>query len=458
MEAGLEMHVLSLLPLLFGKKVFFGFGEAKTPGNPQTTDSNFVDIIDTTNDPFTSQSYQLTTARDQVCATALKSGKVFFAGGVKGSHATPAAPVIVGDVDMWDDNSTQWIPQRPLTVARTNVQCVSAGRIAMFVGGLTDIANYIISDAVDYYIDNAEQYSWGSASMSVARENFGIATIGNLVVFAGGVDQNGLTVDNVDIFDSVTEVWAYARLSSPREFDPNFGNVYSVNDQNVMMLGGFIDGTDSEIIDIFDRSTLEGYMNAVATNETYTAVDDLAETVTGQVGELYKAVNMVNDTMYEQLDDVITYFEEEIGFVWDDVARLDDTIANINQTIYDISDDGFAYTEEQLAFVYANLTAQQQLINVLTAKLNSINPKCLNSVELGADVSQLCPDKPRPDSPDDKTGLIVAAVLGSIFGVGIAAIVFLWFTRRKKHNALLEEHLISLHTPLNPKDSSLAEL
>jgi hypothetical protein len=312
--------------------------------------------------------------------------------------------------------------------------------------------------------------------MSVARENFGIATIGNLVVFAGGVDQNGLTVDNVDIFDSVTEVWAYARLSSPREFDPNFGNVYSVNDQNVMMLGGFIDGTDSEVIDIFDRSTLEGYMNAVATNETYTAVDDLAETVTGQVGELYKAVNMVNDTMYEQLDDVITYFEEEIGFVWDDVSRIDDVIANLTQTIYDISDDGFAYTEEQLGYVYANQTAQQQIItgqqqqitaqqqqiNMLIAKLNSINPKCLNSLELGADpdVSQLCPDKPRPDSasPSDKTGVIVAAVLGSIFAVGIAAIAFLFFTRRKKHNALLEEHLISLHTPLNPKDSSLAEL
>jgi LPXTG-motif cell wall-anchored protein len=244
---------------------------------------------------------------------------------------------------------------------------------------------------------------------------------------------------------------------------------------------------------------VDAYIGAAATNETYTAVDDLGEYVQSQISAVYAYVVDVNNTMYDQLDDIIAYFEDEIGYVADDLDALTTTVANVNQTIYDIADDSTEYLETQIATIYSTMndinrtiyditddiyestgyleaqiadvwshvgvlenqtTTMDATIKILVAKLANINPKCLMGLSLGAepDVSQICPDKPAPSPDSNKTGVIIAAVFGAIFGVGIAAIAVWFFSRRKKHNAMLDEHLISLHTPLNPNKDSLQDL
>jgi hypothetical protein len=466
-----DSRIISAVTTL-GSVVFMGFGESKLPGM-NSTDSGTIDIVDTTQIPFAVRSVQRPNPRDHVCATSVGE-KVFFAGGVTGLHTWPYNYQMSDVVDIFvgDGDQDIWQVQRLPGGPRSHIRCVSAGRIAMFVGGYTVLEpDYVVTDRVDYWIENAEMVSWGSARMSVARENFGIAAIGNLILFAGGVDNDNRPSVMIDIFDTTTEVWTTAALSDAREFHPDIGNVYSVNDQAVMALGGFVAGADLDLIDIFDRAVIENYINAAATNETYTAVDDLADFTQGQTGLLFQALSDLNITMYDQLNGVISETEQEIGYLYDTIGGVTDSVTAVNNSmnsqfsdIIDQLNGIISETEQEIGFVYDDVNSVNDTVNAILATLAKINPACLKAPTLQAGAGEsICGggNNNNPASSGDKTGTIVAAVLGGLFGVGITAVACIYVNRKKKkQDTLLDDHMVSLRAPLNPTstNSSLQDL
>jgi len=144
-----------------------------------------------------------------------------------------------------------------------------------------------------------------------------------------------------------------------------------------------------------------------------------------------------------EVDDLTSLVEEQVVEIWTDLQATNNTVNRIAPVV-----DGLTVlVEQQVGGLYADLEAMNKTINQLLATIARINKQCLlpGSGKLGAG-----PDVCGGSSPasSDNTGVIVAAVLGTVFGVGVSAIVCLFFTRRKKHQALLDEHLLQLQTPL----------
>src|SRR4051812_6629352 len=142
-----------------------------------------------------------------------------FAVAVAGSKAIFVGSGTSG-VDVYDSATDHWSATAGgLSQERYQVRAASVGREALFAGGCTDPQQSDfsrISDVVDIY-DSATDH-WRSATLSQARIDMGVTTVGSKVLFAGGFTRpkEGSYSAAVDIYDSVTGAWSTAALSHAR--------------------------------------------------------------------------------------------------------------------------------------------------------------------------------------------------------------------------------------------------
>jgi hypothetical protein len=57
---------------------------------------------------------------------------------------------------------------------------------------------------------------WSTDQLTEARWGLGAAAVGSKAIFAGGINNNGLPTDTIDIYDTSTGQWAVANLSIAR--------------------------------------------------------------------------------------------------------------------------------------------------------------------------------------------------------------------------------------------------
>ena len=89
----------------------------------------------------------------------------------------------------------------------------------MFAGGYDNI--WITSTRIDIY--NAETGVWTTDELSVPRWGAASASVGDLIMFAGGMSLDGavgteVITDVIDIYNAKTKQWSTAKLSIPRVF------------------------------------------------------------------------------------------------------------------------------------------------------------------------------------------------------------------------------------------------
>jgi hypothetical protein len=147
------------------------------------------------------------------------------------------------------------VPRMPTAAA--------AGNKVVFAGGwsgFTCTSNWLpasSSSTVDIY--DTQTNSWSTAQLSTPRGGIRSVSLGNKIFFAGGEDGNSTVYDNVDIYDISSNTWTLGHLSSPRAYVATaaIGN-------KVFFAGGFsydgssttsVPGKASNIVDIYDVST-----------------------------------------------------------------------------------------------------------------------------------------------------------------------------------------------------------
>ena len=109
-----------------------------------------------------------------------------------------------------------------LSVARDSMAEATVGNLVLFAGGQTyphgTNAGGETSSRVDIY--NAATGRWSTANLSQARFDINVAVVGHTAIFAGGNTSTRagdvLTSDVVDIYDADTGRWSTARLSQAR--------------------------------------------------------------------------------------------------------------------------------------------------------------------------------------------------------------------------------------------------
>ena len=194
-------------------------------------------------------SSALSAPRTQVGASSV-GDLAFFAGG------TEAGVAVTSVVDVLDTQSMTW-SSASLSVARAGVSAASVGTKVLFAGGG---GGGFISDRVDIY-DSAlglptNPAAWSTATLSVARSGATPATVGDLVLFAGGSGIGGVPYSTVDVYDDSTGSWSLGvSLSVARLMGPQASAV--VGTRAFFAGGHFSQGGGpnmSDAVDIYDAA------------------------------------------------------------------------------------------------------------------------------------------------------------------------------------------------------------
>lgn len=196
---------------------------------------------------------RLSVGRDLVTVAAVGT-KILFAGG---SEDNP----MVGSkrVDIYDAATNAWSTAE-LSQARFGMAAVTAGSKVFFAGGKVGDGVFMWTDTdwgtyyttVDIY--DAATNTWSVAHLSEPRAGIAAATVGNKVLFAGGLkDAHYASSATVDIYDLATGAWSTARLREPK----NSLSAVALNGK-VYFAGGYTEGWSGESsrnIEIYDGAT-----------------------------------------------------------------------------------------------------------------------------------------------------------------------------------------------------------
>ena len=156
----------------------------------------------------------LSEARSGLVATTVNN-LALFAGGFNNSIPYSS------QVDIYDLKTDTWYTAT-LSEARSNLVATTVNNLALFAGGLLCSSNNYIyclfSKRIDIY--NSKTNSWYTATFSEGRYNLVATTVNNLALFAGGIsdifDKPSSFSNQVDIYDSISDVWYTATLSEAR--------------------------------------------------------------------------------------------------------------------------------------------------------------------------------------------------------------------------------------------------
>jgi len=255
-------------------KIFFAGG--LTNGGSRSTVSSAVDIYDVQTKRWTSNRSQLSGSRAYMSASCT-NGYAVFAGGITlagvfslqtvsrvdmyhlptnswsssstalsqprylmASGSTPTKLLFAGGstkgsllsfysctsvVDVFDTQTKTWsVDPTGLSTSRCSMASASVGHLVLFAGGVYSSPNSTIySTVVDLY--NGETNSWTSYTngLSQARSDLAGAVAGSYVIFAGGYSSGNKMVTyfrTMDFYNYKTERWSVKPygLSTPRAY------------------------------------------------------------------------------------------------------------------------------------------------------------------------------------------------------------------------------------------------
>lgn len=212
---------------------YFGGGQYGSFADPVYTKN--VDIYNFNTNTWTLN--KLSKARE-VGAAASIGNKILFAGGRDAIN-------MYNTVDIFNANTGVRTTAK-LSKARTDIAVAVNGSKVVFAGGwFFDFSfNRPASNAVDIY--DAATGTWSQATLSQKRQGISVASVGNKIVFGGGVPNSGGT-NAVDIYDVSTNTWSTAALSAQR------------NGMTVNVVGNkayFASGVGaSNKVDVYDATT-----------------------------------------------------------------------------------------------------------------------------------------------------------------------------------------------------------
>ncbi|MBB1283880.1 hypothetical protein HRH25_05810 [Flavisolibacter sp. BT320] len=135
------------------------------------------------------------------------------------------------------DVSAGTLSKKELGITRSSIGAVTAGSKIFFTDGLIhhdydNGQNPIVSDVVGIY--DATTDKWSTAKLSQARAFTKAASIGNKVVFAGGLASNVLS-GRVDIYDLQTNQWTTSELAG----EPRVIERVVTHQDNIYFIGGY---------------------------------------------------------------------------------------------------------------------------------------------------------------------------------------------------------------------------
>jgi hypothetical protein len=191
--AQLSVDRFSLEAVSYGSKVLFA-GGVKYPG---LTYKSVVDIYDTLTGQWTTSN--LSQAREAIAATVV-GDLAMFAGGL-----SSAGPTNV--VDIYNFSTNSW-SRDTLSLARSHASATTVGSIVIIAGGSAGINNP--TNRVDIY--DVSTGIWDTASLSVPRAAFNnAATVGGKAYFAGGGKFTGGGFNDpqktIDIYNPENDTW-----------------------------------------------------------------------------------------------------------------------------------------------------------------------------------------------------------------------------------------------------------
>jgi N-acetylneuraminic acid mutarotase len=198
---------------------------------------------------------QLSQARYDLAAAAAGT-KFYFAGGSTSEDLKVEG--VSNRIDIYDKATKTWSIDT-LSIPRSNVSAASIGTMILFAGGTTSTLKPHRSDRVD--VLDTKTNTWSKARLSIPRSAMGVGISDNLVFFAGGnVDRESNKVkgkvrvfpsDVVDMYDKKTGTWSSAKLSQART-----NPAVSVVGDSVFFSGGAdLRRMPSKVIDIYNLKT-----------------------------------------------------------------------------------------------------------------------------------------------------------------------------------------------------------
>src|SRR5262249_15494960 len=153
------------------------------------------------------------------------------------------------------DRSTGLWNEEPISLMeeRGKVACAANGDRLVCAGGMV-FETLVSTSAAEVFSISANDLLQVDA-LSIPRVEMGVASVGDKIVFAGGMDQEdgGITYittvyDAVDIYDADDDQWSTATLSQARS-----GMATAVLGDKAYFAGGYLgDSTVSDRIDIYD--------------------------------------------------------------------------------------------------------------------------------------------------------------------------------------------------------------
>jgi hypothetical protein len=177
-------------------------------------------------------------------ATVTAGDLAFFAGGTSGT-------IIYDTIDIYDAATDSW-SNAVLPTPRTQLAAAAVGDLVFFAGGV--VAGFNVTNVVD--VLDTQDMTWSSATLTVARGTASAASVGTKVLFAGGGGA-GFVSNRVDIYDSALGLptnpaaWSTATLSTARA-----GATPATVGELVIFAGGSgIGGVPFSTVDVYDNST-----------------------------------------------------------------------------------------------------------------------------------------------------------------------------------------------------------
>jgi hypothetical protein len=102
---------------------------------------------------------------------------------------------------------------------------------------------------------------WTTDSLSIARADLGAATLGNLVIFAGGWDGTAAVYKTVDIYDTLTGLWTTDSLTTGRFY----AAATSIGD--VFMFAGGANSSQFPLNDVEMYSAIPNKVSEIASKD-----------------------------------------------------------------------------------------------------------------------------------------------------------------------------------------------
>lgn len=203
-----------------------------------------------------------TLSEPRIPAVGAAGNKIVFAGGWNGVFCQIYYYKSSAVVDVYDKISRVWTTAQ-LSNERGDISVATLGNKIFFAGGV-NWENYQSPQWSGNY-DNVDIYdvatnTWSVAHLSKARQGICATVVGSKVIFAGGTYFTKISAFNnpvsnvsdvVDIYDATTNSWSVAKLSVART-----GISAVVTGNNVYFAGGYNSAgiQDVDVADVYNAT------------------------------------------------------------------------------------------------------------------------------------------------------------------------------------------------------------